>query len=148
MQKKTIGILLTVCLILGVLTAMPVAAADAIEISTADELLKLMNQDGYSWDADYILKNDISMSGKTVSPIGTVATPFTGTFDGNGKTVSDYTMSLADAEYVGFFGYAGAGAEIKDLTLSGSITGKKFVGGIVGYAAGGVTSAAARTIVM
>ena len=118
--------------------AMPAAAADVIEISTADELLKLMNQDGYAWNADYVLKNDIDMSGKAVTPIGTASTPFTGTFDGNGKTVSGYTLALADAENVGFFGYVGSGAVIKNLTLDGSVTGKKFVGGIVGYATEGV----------
>ena len=121
------------------LTALPVAAADVIEISTADQLLKLMNQDGYAWNADYVLKNDIDMSGKAVTPIGTAGTPFTGTFDGNGKTVSGYTLVLADAENVGFFGYVGSGAVIKNLTLNGSVTGKKFVGGIVGYATEGVT---------
>ncbi|MBQ4599736.1 MAG: copper amine oxidase N-terminal domain-containing protein [Clostridia bacterium] len=138
MQKKTIGILLTVCLILGMLTALPAAAADVIEISTADELVKLMNQDGYAWNASYVLKNDIDMSGKAVAPIGTSGTPFTGTFDGNGKTVSGYTLALADTENVGFFGYVGSGAVIKNLTLDGSVTGKKFVGGIVGYATEGV----------
>ena len=139
MKKKTLGILLAVCLLLGAVMAMPAAAADAIEISTADQLLKLMNQDGYTWDADYVLTADISMEDKAVTPIGTATAPFTGTFDGNGKTISDYTLALADAEYVGFFGHAGTGAQIKDLTLSGSVTGKKYVGGIVGYADGGVT---------
>ena len=142
MQKKTFGILLAVCLLFGVLMITPMADDNVIEIKDADALLAMMNNMGsadYPLDGHYQLTGDsYDMQGKKVIPIGTSAKPFTGTFDGNGKTVSNYTYSDTSADNVGFFGYV-SDATIKNLTVSGTVTGKQFVGGIAGYAASGTT---------
>ncbi len=81
------------------------------------------------------LSNDIDLSAVTFAPIGayvnkTVTTTnggslyygqynaYTGTFDGNGKTL---TLALSGTTNVGLFGYIGS-ATIQDLTVEGSVT--------------------------
>lgn len=66
------------------------------------------------------------------TPIGTKDNPFSGTFDGDGKTISGINISLGTTDYVGLFGCA-SGATIKNLTVANStISGQKFVGAILG----------------
>ena len=88
---------------------------------------------------DVQLQRSISISGSEWTPIGSKSAdkPFTGTFDGNGMTISGLTISSGND--VGLFGYT-SGATIKDLSLSGaSITGNKDVAVVVGNAAGTLT---------
>lgn len=62
------------------------------------------------------------------------ASDFSGTFDGNGHTVTlDITASTA---YVGLFSKLAGGAVVKNVITAGSVTttGKKCVAGIAGYA--------------
>ena len=72
-----------------------------------------------------------NMSGFT-TPIGTNTAVFSGFFDGNNKTLSGIDIDKAGS-YVGLFGYT-SGATIQNLTISGSVKGSKYVGGVVGYA--------------
>lgn len=72
-----------------------------------------------------------NMSGFT-TPIGTNTAAFSGFFDGNNKTLSGIAINKA-GDYVGLFGYT-SGATIQNLTISGSVKGSKYVGGVVGYA--------------
>lgn len=72
-----------------------------------------------------------NMSGFT-TPIGTNTAAFSGFFDGNNKTLSGIAINKAGS-YVGLFGYT-SGATIQNLTISGSVKGSKYVGGVVGYA--------------
>lgn len=65
------------------------------------------------------------------TPIGTVEHPFTGTFDGDGKTVKGLKISGGEPkDNQGFFG-VNAGT-IENLIIEGSVTGKDNVGGIAG----------------
>ena len=60
--------------------------------------------------------------------------PFVGSLDGRGHTISGIVINRPNYQYVGLFGYA-IGEYIKNLTLANSdITGKDYVGGIVGSA--------------
>ena len=59
---------------------------------------------------------------------------YKGTFDGGGYTISGLKVSGGD--YVGLFGCINGGATIKNLKVSGKVTGKDYVGGIVGRADG------------
>lgn len=60
------------------------------------------------------------------------ASDFSGTFDGNGHTV---TLKItANTNYVGLFKTLSDGAVVKNVTVEGTVTGKKCVAGIAGYA--------------
>ncbi len=71
------------------------------------------------------------------TPIGTNSSRYSGTFDGDGHTISGlYIDSTAD--YQGLFGYVDTGGTVKDLGVSGSVSGNNYVGGVVGYNSGHV----------
>ena len=132
MQKKLWSTLLALCMLLGVLMAVPAAAADVIEISSADDLVKLM-KGTYPMDGSYKLTADIDLTGKEQEPIGTESKPFTGAFDGNGHTISG--IELSGATYVALF--AKVTGTVENLTVKGTVTGTvNWVGGIVGLAVG------------
>lgn len=60
------------------------------------------------------------------------ASDFSGTFDGNGHTV---TLAISgDSDYQALFAKLAAGAVVKNVTVEGKVTGKKCVAGIAGYA--------------
>ncbi|MHC4111656.1 MAG: GLUG motif-containing protein [Planctomycetota bacterium] len=88
------------------------------------------------WDKHFKLMADIDLSAYTSTefniigrgryeclppPIGTcqlVTTPFTGVFDGNGHTISNFTYEFIDNEFIGLFGCVdGDNAQIKNLGL-------------------------------
>jgi len=76
------------------------------------------------------------------TPIGEdYSIPFTGSFDGNDKTISDLTIYAPSADFQGLFGYIASGSTVKNLGLEGgSIDGNMFVGGIVGENSDGIIS--------
>jgi len=78
------------------------------------------------------------MSGVTWTPIGTSSAPFTGTFDGNGMTISNLTINNPSSDYQGLFGMISTTATVKNVGVTGNITGKNYVGGVVGYNRGTV----------
>lgn len=100
---------------------------DAKPISTAEDLKAIAND----LDGDYILTNDIDISGENWTPIGTREEPFKGTLDGDGHTISGLTIEeelyMENEEYyIGLFGVLQGGSHtnavtISDLTLEGTI---------------------------
>ena len=70
------------------------------------------------------------------TPIGSNANPFTGTFDGQGHTVSGIYIN-SDNNCQGFFGATNGATIINLHTAQGYIRGNGSVGGIVGNAEGG-----------
>lgn len=74
----------------------------------------------------------IIMGDTVFTPIGNSTTKFAGTVIGNGCTISGLYVNVA-GDYIGLFGYT-SGATIQNLTISGSVKGSKYVGGVVGYA--------------
>jgi uncharacterized repeat protein (TIGR02543 family) len=109
------------------------------EIHTLAELqaVAVNNLSGY-----YRLMNDIDASntagwndaGTTVNiREGFRPISFKGIFDGQGHKITGLTINRPDMDYVGLFGYIGAGNEIRNLTLEGgTVTGKDYVGGLAG----------------
>ena len=66
------------------------------------------------------------------TPIGNEAHRYTGTFDGNGHPISGlYIDSRADDQ--GLFGYVSSSGTVQNLSVSGSVSGNNYVGGVVGY---------------
>lgn len=82
-------------------------------------------------------------SGTEWVPIGSAGTPYTGSFDGDGHTISGLTYTsttMPDGEKAAFglFGYV-KDAAIKNVTVSSfSLNGAGFIGGLCGYADGAV----------
>ena len=75
------------------------------------------------------------------TPIGNEDHLYTGTFDGNGKTISGLYID-SDADYQGLFGYLGTSGintgTVQNLSVSGSVSGSDHVGGVVGANGGNV----------
>ncbi len=93
---------------------------DPYLIATAEDMNSIgANSD--DWDAHFLLVADIDLAGYTGTQfniIGNFGTPFTGVFDGNDHTISNFTYATIDTEYIGLFGYIDdPDAEIRDLTL-------------------------------
>ena len=97
-----------------------------IKIGTADELMAFaaaVNQGVYTGFADVTaeLTNDIDMAGQEWIPIGnTDEKYFSGTFDGNGYTISNLSITHnTPGEYLGLFG--ATMATILDVHVTGSL---------------------------
>jgi filamentous hemagglutinin family protein len=91
--------------------------------------------------ANYALGSNIDASATATSPwaasgftpIGTSSTPFTGTFDGLGHTISGLTINLPTADDVGLFGYTGVSSVVRNVGLiGGSVSGNNNVGALIG----------------
>lgn len=108
------------------------AAAGAVQDIGTAEAFAAMEPSG-----NYQLTADITVTAPYGNDI-TGFTGFTGTFDGNGHTVTlDITASTAN---VGLFSKLAGGAVVKNVITAGSISGKvNNVGGIAGTADGNVT---------
>ena len=75
------------------------------------------------------------------TPIGTVAVPFNGTFDGLGYTVSGLTINLPATADVGLFGSTGTASTIQNVGLiGGSVIGLSSAGGLVGSNTGTISN--------
>ncbi|MCD8255603.1 MAG: hypothetical protein LUC40_00250 [Oscillospiraceae bacterium] len=65
------------------------------------------------------------------TPIGSLAAPFRGTFDGSGCTITGLYIDSTE-DYQGLFGYT-EGALLCNLRVEGDVSGGSNVGGIAGY---------------
>jgi hypothetical protein len=75
------------------------------------------------------------------TPIGTVAVPFNGTFDGLGYIVSGLTINLPATADVGLFGSTGTASTIQNVGLIGrSVIGLSSAGGLVGSNTGTISN--------
>lgn len=101
--------------------------ADApYEITSAAELEKI----GYGFDKAFRLTSDIVLDNNW-TPVGTEAQPFSGSLDGNGRKVT-LALDRPTEDYVALFARVGAGAEVTNLTLDGSVTGRNYVSALGG----------------
>lgn len=103
------------------------AEAGAVQnIGTAEKFAEMQPGGSYKLTAD-------------ITVTAPYANEFTGTFDGNGHTV---TLDIeGNSANVGLFRKLGGGATVKNVTVAGQVTatGKNNVGGIAGNADGNVT---------
>ena len=110
---------------------------DPFIIIYASQLVKLSEDvnGGKSYPNKFFkLGNDIDMNGVAFDGIGySNFRSFIGTFDGDGKTVSNVIVNKSEQDYVGFFGNVRSGGTVKNLILDGvSIAGDTRVGALVG----------------
>ena len=134
-------------------------------ITTAEEFAAIgRDRDETKWSANYVLGNDIDVSGVQLSSIGDPGTPYTGKFSGDGHTISHVDMTKENDVYSsGLFAQIGytqnqlsesgkvmllaangviasnteAGGICESLSV-GEIYGCSFTGTVKGYTAGGI----------
>ncbi|MEO8777445.1 MAG: GLUG motif-containing protein, partial [Rhodanobacter sp.] len=105
-------------------------------ILTLDQLQNI-NSTGLS--SDYVLGGNIDASatsgwnsGAGFAPIGNSNNAFNGVFDGLGHTVSGLIINRPSTDDVGLFGHVNGGTLRNIGLVDGSVSGKNFVGGLVG----------------
>ena len=128
-----------------------------LTINTAGELALLtyhVYNSGAYRDYNITLAADLDMSGHFWLPIGLPTAEFTGTFDGQGHTISNLdiwvkqqkdgdddpgTDVMSNGNVAGLFGKIGSGGIVKDVYVSGPYVGIKnpwnltvYIGGIAG----------------
>ena len=88
---------------------------------------------------NFVLGNDIDLSGIDFSPIGTSTTPFDATFDGNNHQIKNWTFSSDTNAHTGFFASTRFSATIKNLGITNeSVTSTAtYAAGLVADANGG-----------
>ena len=87
-------------------------------------------------------------SGAGFEPIGTQASPFTGTLDGDGYIISDININRPFTNYVGLLGYIGPTGVVTNVNLaSGVIRGSIRTGALAGWSQGTITECFANTLV-
>jgi len=109
-------------------------------ISTVDHLNEVRNY----LDKHFRLIEDLDLgvygTGQGWEPIGTPDIPFTGTFDGNGHTISNLFINRGDDSRIGLFGSVGVSGSILNLGLVNvNVRGIYYVGGLAGENYGQIT---------
>ena len=100
-----------------------------------------------NWDTNCTLEEaNIDLKGTgNWTPIGTVQTPYTGTFNGNGKTITGLTINSSN-QYVGMFGYLKGEVtklNLANVNITSSWSDKPYAA--VGAVAGYITSSSSIT---
>ena len=95
---------------------------------------------GGKTDINITLTADIDLTGKDWTPIGTsFSNKYTGTFDGGGHTIKGLTVTTND-QFVGLFGSIGYAGTVKNVMMEDvQITSNRssgFAGGVAGYSDG------------
>ena len=135
--------LLSLLLVLSLLLALPMTALAAeedektISVSSAEDLLTLSEScklDTWSEGVTVELEADVSLEGVAFSPIAS----FSGTFHGNGHTISGLSLSEG-LSLAGLFQRVQKDARIEDLNVSGTVKASstcEAAGGLAGRNAG------------
>ena len=113
-------------------------------IKTKDDMIALSNlvKEGYTLENKYFKVDEntkvIYLSSDEFEPIGNNYNKFQGNFDGNN---SKFTIDgIFERNYTGLFGYVGSKAVVRNLSVSGNITGQNYVGGIAGQNDGNISN--------
>ncbi len=82
--------------------------------------------------ANALMTKDVDLTGIDFPSIGNSSQKYSGTFDGQGYTISGYTKTTT-SDYTGIFGYV-KGATVKNITLKGDLTLAHGHSGFIGHA--------------
>lgn len=149
MKKRALSLLMAVILVVSLLPTAVWATdgtlsgsgteADPYLIASADDLKAFRDKvNAGERTACAKLTADINLNNEEWTPIGGnsgYATEYySGDFDGNGKTISNFSITKATYNFAGFFSYVKDSATIHDLKISKATisSSKNNVGGIVG----------------
>jgi hypothetical protein len=126
---------------------------DPYQIRDANHM-QAIGADSNDWDKHFLLMADIDLSAFTGTQFniigvryydsGWIINPFTGVFDGNDYTISNFTYTSNERDNIGLFGYVDdPNAVIKDLGLIDpnvdAGTGQ-VIGSLIGWLRGGTTT--------
>lgn len=110
------------------------------KIATAEQLMAFAANvnNGADYSGKVVkLTADIDLAGEEWAPIGTAEHPFSGTFDGNNKTISN--LKITTGNYAGLFGYVST-ATIKNVTLAkADVSGGERMATLIGKITGNAT---------
>lgn len=117
-------------------------------ITTAEEFVAIgRDGDETKWSANYVLGNDIDVSGVKLTSIGNPGTAYTGKFSGDGHTISHIDMTedkhTDSSGLFGTIGYSGTlnnekeNGKVMLLAANGDIVSSDKAGGICGYLSAG-----------
>lgn len=111
-------------------------------ITTAEEFVAI-GRDDTKWSGNYVLENDIDVSGVKLSSIGDPEIPYIGKFSGDGHTISHIDMTedkhTDSSGLFGTIGYSGTlnnekeNGKVMLLAANGDIVSSDKAGGICGY---------------
>ncbi len=91
------------------------------------------------WDKCFIQTADINAGGVSLGqPLGNTTIPFTGSYNGDGHTISNLVMQWSSGTFWGLFGYINSSSSvIENLGLPNvNIQGSSVVGGLAGKISG------------
>lgn len=166
-RNKKLLIVVAVISLFSTLLIGVTSASAATAINACNDLHSI------SLSGDYELGSTIDCTGVTFTPIGTSGTPFTGTFDGKGFSITHFEIITGGSlSGVGVFGYSSgtiknltivdatintpnsfsvglavgqnlSGGTVDNVHTSGSVTGHDGIGGVIGNSFGTVTNSSA-----
>lgn len=109
---------------------------DWLVVSTTEQLVYINEHQEQYLDKHIRLDNDIDLAGVPWIPLGgNEYAPFSGSFDGQGHTITGLVIDGDTRTNVGFFGEATG--SIRNVSLKVNITGGSRTGGVTGYQSGG-----------
>ncbi len=112
------------------------SSGDGVDVPYATTQISQLQAITPGSTVNYVLCDSINATGTVFVPIGGTE-GFSGTFDGNGMTIRNLTISLPSSSRVGLFGKLSAGGKIQNLNLVDvDVTGIDQVGGLVGESLG------------
>ena len=108
-------------------------------VTSADGLMNVAELvNGGKSDINITLDTDIDLTGKDWTPIGT-SNRYSGTFDGGGHTIKGLTFTTNDV-YAGLFGHLNSAGTVKNVMMEDvQITSNRssgFAGGVAGFSDG------------
>ncbi|HPR32505.1 MAG TPA: GLUG motif-containing protein, partial [Prolixibacteraceae bacterium] len=120
---------------------------DPYQISNLDEL-KRLSEDESLWDKHFIQTAHIDASATSTwnggtgwSPIGNFSSNFSGSYDGQGHSISSLYSNRTGMDYQGLFGIVGNMGRVENLgVVNVDVTGNQFVGALAGLNQGIVTN--------
>ena len=116
------------------------------EIRTVNELLEVR----FDTAGHFKLMQDIDLAGQNWTPLFNSVSPFTGVFDGNGFTISNYKQE-SSTQYVGFFGYSRGTIKnfhVSDVTITITRASDLYIGAVVAYTTGVVENVSTSNVVI
>jgi len=106
-------------------------AGDPYLIKTAEQMNEIGANPG-DWNKNFMLIADIDMNDITGTDYNIIET-FTGTFDGNDCTISNFSLTSTRQEHTGLFGSVGGKVEDLGLLNPNIFAQGRYVGSLIGY---------------